>query len=150
MLYVLCRIGQDAYAISSGAVERVLPYAALKALPGSARGLVGLLNYQGVSIPVVDLCLLLAGEPARELANTRLLLCPVEGLRNGRIALLVEHVTEVTQLDDSAFRPGGAFGDECLDGVAASSSGALIQRIEVPRILPSEVLATLDLSFDMA
>lgn len=145
MLYVLCRVGRDAYAISSEAVERVLPFATLRALPGGVRGLAGLLNYQGVSIPVVDLCLLLAGAPAREVAGTRLLLCPVEGLRNGRIALLVEHVSDVLRLTDDDFRPAGASGEECLDGVA-NKSGRLIQRIEVPRILPPEVLASLDLS----
>jgi len=148
MLYVLCRIGQDAYAISSEAVERVLPFATLKTLPGGARGLIGLLNYQGVSIPVVDLCLLLGGAPARELAGTRLLLCPVDGLRNGRIALLVEHVSEVVRLAESDFKHSGAAGDECVDKVA-SSGGRLIQRIEVPAILPAEVLATLDLSLEM-
>jgi chemotaxis-related protein WspB len=147
MLYVLCRIGRDAYAISSGAVERVLPFAAIKALPGGVRGLTGLLNYQGTSIPVVDLCLLLAGTPARELAGTRLLLCPVEGLRNGRIALLVEHVSDVVRLNEEDFRPAGAAGDECLGGVA-NRSGELIQRIEVPQILPAEVLSSLDLSLE--
>lgn len=147
MLYVLCRIGRDAYAISSEAVERVLPFAALKTLPGGVRGLTGLLNYQGISVPVVDLCLLLGGSPAREIAGTRLLLCPVEGLRNGRLALLVEHVSEVVRLTDADFRPAGATGDECLDAVAASG-GHLIQRIEVPRILPPEVLASLDLSLE--
>jgi len=147
MLYVLCRIGRDAYAISSEAVERVLPFASLKNLPGGVRGLTGLLNYQGISVPVVDLCLLLAGSPARELAGTRLLLCPVEGLRNGRIALLVEHVSDVARLTEEDFQPTGAAGDDCLDGVA-SRSGELIQRIEVPRILPPEVLASLDLSLE--
>lgn len=148
MLYVLCRIGQDAYAISSDAVERVLPFATLKALPGGARGLTGLLNYQGVSIPVVDLCLLLGGTPAREIAGTRLLLCPVEGLRNGRIALLVEGISEVVRLADADFKPSGAAGDECVEKVAARG-GRLIQRIEVPAILPAEILATLDLSLEM-
>jgi chemotaxis-related protein WspB len=148
MLYVLCRIGQDAYAISSEAVERVLPFAGLKALPGGARGVVGLLNYQGISVPVVDMCLLLAGVPARETVGTRLLLCPVEGLRNGYIALAVEHVSEVARLDEAAFHPSGAAGDPCV-GQVASSGGKLIQKIHVPAILPPEVLATLDLSLEM-
>ncbi len=148
MLYVLCRIGQDAYAISSDAVERVLPFATLKALPGGARGLTGLLNYQGTSVPVVDLCLLLGGTSAREISGTRLLLCPLEGLRNGRIALLVEHVSEVIRLTEADFKPSGATGDECVEKVA-SNSGRLIQRIEVPAILPAEILATLDLALEM-
>jgi chemotaxis-related protein WspB len=144
MLYVLCRIGRDAYAISCGAVERVLPFAKLKALPGSERGLAGLLNYHGLAVPVVDLCLLLAGAPAREMLDTRILLCPVEGSASGRLGLLVEGVTETRRLEDADLADAGAEGDACLGRVAADGAG-LIQRIEVPGILPPALLAGLGL-----
>lgn len=144
MLHVLCRIGRDAYAISSGAVERILPFAALKQLPGGERGLTGLLNYQGQAVPVVDLCLLLSGRPAREVMNTRILLCPLPESPSGKLGLLVEGVTKTQHLEDADFSPGGAAGDACL-GPVASDRAKLIQRIEVPRILPQGLLASLGL-----
>lgn len=144
MLHVLCRIGEDAYAISSEAVERILPFAALKALPGGERGLTGLLNYHGQAVPVVDLCLLLAGQPAREVMDTRILLCPLKESTSGRLGLLVEGVTKAQNLKAEEFAPAGAQGDECLGEVASRREG-LIQRIEVPSILPAGLLPSLGL-----
>ncbi len=37
MLYVVCRIGGDAYALPARSVDKVLPFAALKPLPGAVR-----------------------------------------------------------------------------------------------------------------
>ncbi len=145
MLHVLCRIGQDAYAIPCKAVEKVLPYASLKSLPGSVRGLAGVLNYQGNPLPVVDLSLFLAGKPSREVMGTRILLCPVPALPSGRLGLLVEEVSEVTNLAEEDFSFAGATGDECLDGVVSVAT-QLIQRIEIPGILPPEVAAGLHLN----
>lgn len=145
MLHVLCRVGQDAYAIPCDAVDRVLPFAQLKALPGAQRGLVGLLDYRGQPYPVIDLSLLLAGQPAREAFGTRILLCPVEGLRAGKIGIVAEGVSEVVDLDEAAFQSAGAQADPAVSGVVPGREG-LIQRIEVPGILPSEILASLDLS----
>lgn len=145
MLHVLCRIGRDSYAISSEAVERVLPFAMLKQLPGSVHGLTGILNYQGLAVPVVDLCQVLSGVAARELMNTRILLCPLQESPSGKLGLLVENVSETAKLEEKDFQPAGAEGSECLDAVAATE-GSFIQRIEVPRILPPGVLKTLGLS----
>lgn len=147
MLYVLCRIGRDAYAISSEAVEHILPFAELTALPGGERGVVGLLNYHGSSVPVVDLCLLFTGTPSKEVMSTRILLCPLEWAPSGKLGLLVEGVTETRRLEESDFMAGGAKGDACLGPVASDRAG-LIQRIEVPGILPPELLASLDLVGD--
>jgi len=147
MLHVLCRIGRDVYAISSEAVERILPYAALKHLPGAEHGLCGLLNFQGRSVPVVDLCRLLAGAPAREVLSTRILLCPLEGSPSGMLGLLVEGVSKAVQLEEKDFQPAGAEAAACLDGVVPSADG-LIQKIEVPQILPPGLLASLGLAVE--
>jgi len=149
MLHVLCRVGGDAYAIPASAVERVIPCAALKGLPGATHGLAGLLNYQGSSVPVVDLSLALTGTPARELLSTRILLCPLEESPTGRLGLLVESVSRTVQLAESDFKPAGASGAEFLDGVAGSGA-ELLQRIEVPRILPDGLLVSLGLSSEWA
>lgn len=149
MLHVLCRIGRDAYAISSATVERILPFAALKNLPGAEHGLTGILNYQGRAVPVVDLCLLLTGSAAREILNTRILLCPFPESSSGRIGLVVEGVTEARKLEDRDFHSAGATGAPCLDDVAATPQG-LIQRIELPGILPVGLLASLGLPAEIS
>lgn len=149
MLHVLCRIGRDAYAISGGIVERILPFAALKSLPGAEHGLIGILNYQGRAVPVVDLCLLLTGESAREILNTRILLCPFAESSSGRIGLVVEGVSEARKLEERDFHSAGATGAPCLDAVTSTPEG-LIQRIELPGILPAGLLASLGLPAEVA
>lgn len=145
MLHVLCRVGQDAYAIPCDTVDMVLPFAQLKVLPGAERGLAGVLDYRGQPIPVVDLSLLLAGQRAREAFGTRIILCAVEGLRSGKIGLIAEGVSEVADFEERDFQSAGAQGDPAVSKVA-SLRGGLIQRIEVPGILPPEILASLDLA----
>jgi chemotaxis-related protein WspB len=149
MLHVLCRIGPDAYAITSEAVERIVPFATLKQLPGAPQGIAGLLNLEGRTVPVVDLCLLLTGVPAPEMLGTRILLCPVEESPSGRIGLLVEGVFRTMDLEEADFQPAGAQAAPCLDGVK-SFEGGFLQRIEVPRILPAGILASLGLPAEFA
>lgn len=151
MLHVLCRIGHDPYAISCGVIERVVPYASLKALPGAPRGIVGLLNYRGRAVPVVDLNLALTDEPARELLGTRIILCPFESSPSGLLGLLAEHVTHARDLREGDFDPTGVKADSCLEDVAVAGR-QFIQRIEIPGILPPGVLEGLGIApeFDEA
>lgn len=143
MLYVVCRYGDDAYALPAGAVDRVLPFAALKPLPGAARGLAGVLNYQGQPVPVVDLGLLFQDAPVPEVFGARIVLCHVPGLRSGRLGILAERVDGVLALPEESFVPAGASADPAL-GDVSPTAGSFIHRIELPSVLPDDVLASLD------
>lgn len=143
MLYVVCRIGDDAYALPATAVDKVLPYAVLKPLPGAVRGLVGVLNYQGQSVPVVDLGLLFQGVHTPEAFGSRIILCQVPGLRSGRVGILVGCVDGVSAIAEGSFISPGATADPCL-GDVSPVAGSFIQRIELPSVLPDNVLESLD------
>lgn len=149
MLYVLCRIGRDAYAISSEIVVRVLPFVALKALPGAPPGVAGLLNYRGVNVPVVDLPFVLTGEPAREVLSTRILLCSSQESSSRLIGVILEGVSSATRLAEEDFQRAGATGAGCLREVAQSPEG-LVQRISIPEIFPPGVIASLGLEAEFA
>ncbi|HRJ72375.1 MAG TPA: chemotaxis protein CheW [Terrimicrobiaceae bacterium] len=144
MLHVLCRIGRDAYAIPGTAVERILPFAALKELPGAEHGLAGLLNYRSEAVPVADLCLILTGTRARELISTRIFLCPLAESPSGWLGLLAEGVTKTQDFSPESFQAAGVAGRSCLEGVAPSLGG-LVQRIAIRKVLPDGLLAALDL-----
>jgi chemotaxis signal transduction protein len=51
---LLVRVGQRQFGLPLGVVERVLPMAAVVALPDAGQGLVGMLNLHGEIMPVVD------------------------------------------------------------------------------------------------
>lgn len=143
MLHVLCRIGRDEYAIAAESIERVLPYAALKAVPGAPTGIAGLLNYRGLAVPVVDLSAALTGMPSPLLLTTRILLCPLMEAASGRIGLIAEDVSRTERLGSS--QPAGAGGAACLKEICLAN-GSLVQKLEVPAILPEGLLASLNLS----
>lgn len=143
MLHVLCRIGRDEYAIAAGSIERVLPYAALKAVPGAPAGIAGLLNYRGSAVPVVDLSAALTGTPAAFLLTTRILLCPLAESASGRIGLIAENVYRTEDLGSS--QSAGANGAPCLREICLAN-GSLVQKLEIPAILPEGLLASLDLA----
>jgi chemotaxis-related protein WspB len=143
MLHVLCRIGRDDYAIAAESIERVLPYAALKAVPGAPAGIAGLLNYHGLAVPVVDLSAALIGTPAALVLTTRILLCPLEESASGRIGLIAENVSRTEQLATSL--PAGVTGAACLNEICLAD-GSLVQKLAVPAILPEGLLASLNLS----
>ncbi|CAN5317277.1 chemotaxis protein CheW [soil metagenome] len=145
MLYVLCRIGRDAYAIPSDIVVRILPFVALKVLPGAPIGLAGLLNYQGSSVPVIDLPLVLTGEPARAVLSTRIILCSSDESSSKLVGVILEEVSRTAQLEEKDFHTPGATGAPCLREVNSTPEG-LIQRIDIPGIFPPGLIASLDLS----
>jgi chemotaxis signal transduction protein len=53
-LLLIVRVGGQAFAVPAAAVERILPMAALTALPDAPAGVAGLLNVHGDILPVVD------------------------------------------------------------------------------------------------
>src|SRR5690349_14780613 len=85
--------GQD-FAFNIFQVERILRYEAPAPLPKAPDFLEGVLRYQGVAIPLVDLRKRL-GAPAPLREETRTVILEWEG---GRIGIVVDAVTEVLQV----------------------------------------------------
>ena len=74
MVYLLIQIGKDRYALEAAALVVVLPRVRLKQIPQAVAGVVGVFNYHGQPVPVVDLSAMALGVPSEESLSTRLLL----------------------------------------------------------------------------
>jgi chemotaxis-related protein WspB len=144
MLYLLCRIGADRYALAASLIVQVLPVLHLKQLPGAPTGVAGLCNVHGRLVPVVDLPLLATGRPASARWGTRLLLVPVAGDVERMLGLLVEEATELRRLDDAAFADSGVRHDGApWLGPVATVDGGMVQRVEPAALLPPAILDAL-------
>lgn len=77
-------------------VEQVLPCQPWRALPLAPEGVVGMVEYRGALLPVVDMRLLLAGTPCEVRGATRLIVVSPVGYR---FALLAERVLDVLPLN---------------------------------------------------
>lgn len=112
------------YALPLSAVERILPMAAVAALPQAPPIALGAINLGGEVIPVLDLRRRL-GLPPRELSLAARLM--VASTRRRRLALTVDDVQGVREVAPGSVTPPGAVlpGLRNLAGIVALTEGLL-------------------------
>lgn len=146
MLFLLFQIGNDRYALEVSKVVEVLPQVHWKTIPQSPPGVAGVFNYHGSPTPLIDLVELATGIPTPPLMSTRIILVnylpeTAEGAGEAyRLGLLAEQVTTTLRCPETEFVDSGVAIDAApyLGPVRADASG-IIQRVEINRLLSSEV-----------
>ncbi|HEY0792663.1 MAG TPA: chemotaxis protein CheW [Chthoniobacterales bacterium] len=137
MLFILFQLGPARYAIPANRIVEVLPRLKLNGLWQVPAGISGLFNYRGAVVPVVDLSLMIRGEPAARRLSTRIILVEAtQGERKRLLGLMAEHVTETMQFNAGAFSETGVASDgaPCL-GRMANHEGNFIQRVAIEQLL---------------
>ncbi len=141
MLFLLFHLGSERYALPASDVVEVLPLVALKHLPHAPRGVVGLLNYRGQPVPVLDLSLLALGQPAVQRVSTRILITGAKPPEGGAaptrdlLGVLVERATEAFNKDTADFRPAGLVSPVApYFGSVAPDARGFIQRVELDEL----------------
>lgn len=141
-LFVEFQIGEDGYLLDTAEVAQILPLVDIKRIPHAPKGVAGVFNYHGVSVPVIDLNELAAGVPAKRHFSTRLVLVhyPDRTDRQQLLGLIAVKVTQTVQHAAAEFSAAGVasnaapyLGSVCAAGVR------LLQRVEVAKLLPPEV-----------
>ena len=150
MLFVQFTLGSDRYLLDSAQVERMLPLAPLKALPGAPAWVAGVLDYEGASVPVVDIAALALARPSQERLSTRLALVVYPrrdddgAITRHRLGLLLEQATRTVTFDPASF--GGAGIDtphaRYLGPLTRDDAG-LLQWVRIEHLLPDDVQALL-------
>jgi chemotaxis signal transduction protein len=106
---LLLRLGQARYGLAIAEVREVGVMQALEKVVGAPPHLLGLLNRQGQPLPLLDLRRILGAEPPPPRLDD---LFVVVQRDNVLLALLVDEVLGVAEMDASDFRPlvhGGPF-----------------------------------------
>lgn len=110
MLMLVFYIGEERYAFPSDQVVEIVPKILLRKIPHAPPYVVGMLNFRGVPVPVVDLCLILQGRAAENRMHTRLVVlnCPMtDGQESVLVGILVERLTETAYHDAKDFVDAG-------------------------------------------
>jgi chemotaxis-related protein WspB len=149
MKVLVFHIGRERYALPLTAVQRVLPVARLKALPGAPDYVPGLLDLHGEAVPVVDLSRLAGTPPSAVRYDTRILLVDVPaGGQIRRLGLKAERVAGVAAIE-GGLREAGVAAAPWLGPVAAggadgeAGASGMLQLIAPERLLAPEVAARL-------
>jgi chemotaxis-related protein WspB len=146
MMLLLFVIGKDSYGLDATKVVEVIPYVALKEIPRAPGYVAGLLNYRGKSVPVVDLTALMTGNNSRAWLSSRIMLVNYHSDSNEKrlLALLAERISTTIKLPESAFSPAGvSMGETEFLGDVAVNHGNIIQRIDIGKLLPTQVRSML-------
>lgn len=114
MLFLYCEVEGQRYAIPAHRIVEVLPLVSVRAFPQMRRGVVGVIQYRGESVMVIDFSLLVSGRPSNAFLSTRIVIATIHKTDGSTssdpvIGLIVERATRILPQDPKAF--------SLLDGV---------------------------------
>jgi len=144
MKTLIFHIGADRYGLRLRDVVRVLPLLELKQLPQAPASVAGLMDFQGRSVPVIDLCRMSGVAPALDQYDTRIVLADYRAPdgESHLLALLAERVLGVQDVSDAALSDSGVQAAPFLGQVASDRHG-IVQLVELNQLLPESLRAIL-------
>jgi len=139
MLFMKFKINGNSYLLTARDIIEVVPYANLQKIPKAPAYLAGLMNYRGGTVPVVDICLLMCDKPSQNNLSSRIAMVDYRD-NDGQtvcIGLLIEHLTETVEYNESDFSESGVKLDESpyLDKVVIDDNH-IIQLINIHELIP--------------
>src|SRR5579883_332383 len=109
MLYLMFQLGQDRYALHTRQVVEVLPMVRVKEIPQAEEGVVGVFDYRGTPVPLLDLSTLAFKKASRARMSTRIILIDYEAESGQKhlLGLLAEKATETLRRSEEEFVASG-------------------------------------------
>jgi chemotaxis-related protein WspB len=145
-LYLMFHIGEERYALEAMEIAEILPRLQLKSVARAPHWVAGILAYRGAMVPVIDLCALTFGQPAKVRTSTRLVLVNyrVDTAAPQLLGLILEQATDTLRCSPREFKAYGLDNPDAryLGPVREDESG-LLQLIHVQDLLSDEVRALL-------
>ena len=129
MLFLHFQVGDDAFALAADRIVEVLPLVELNKERHVPDSVAGSFDYRGRFIPVIDLCALELGRPARRRRSTRIIVARLPDDQNTMIGLIAESATETLRCDPADFAP------------FALGPRGLVQRVKLDSLLPAALRA---------
>ncbi len=142
MLFLLFKLGESRYALATHEVVEIVPGIRLTKLPTAPDYVVGLFNYRGSSVPVIDVSCLLLKKNSTPRLSTRVVLVKVRNAAGSEraLGLLVEQATETVKIDEKKFIDAGIQTPEalCLGPVFPDTEGL------ITRLTPQVIVERMD------
>ena len=146
MLLLLFEIGTGRYALDANSILEVAPLVQCKKIAATPDYVVGLMNYRGQGIPVLDLNQLFDSVPSADMLSTRIILIsyPVKDGVHKPLALIASNVTETADIKLMKPPVTGVFMEKSLykDGILPETN-AMIQWFDIDKMLPAKEIVPL-------
>lgn len=137
MLMLVFYVGKNLYAIESSRVVEVIPRVSYREVHHVPDHVVGVFNYRGSIVPVIDLCRLIRGTPSKGYLSTRVMMVNYQRPDHTLcyIGLMAERVIETLDKPEAEFRDAGIQANAApyLGGIITDKKG-MIQRIRLEQL----------------
>ena len=127
MLFLHFQLGDAGFALAADRVVEILPLVALEKERRAPQAIAGSFNYRGRFTPVVDLCALELGRPARQRLSTRIIMVRLPEDEQLMMGLIAESTTETLRCDPADFAP------------FAPGPRGLVQRVDLEQLVPARL-----------
>lgn len=138
MLYLRFNLDNEEYALDTRHIIEITPLVDLKPVPKSEDFIVGIMNYRGTPIPVIDLTRILLGREFARNMSTRII---ITNTGNGKmVGLIIEHIEGMIKKPETDFvNPNTASGTASYLGNIAIDNKTMIQTIQVDELLNNKM-----------
>lgn len=138
-LYIQFIVTGNRFVLPASDVVGIVPLADLHDIPQAPEYVAGILNYHGISVPVIDLTKLMTGVATEYILSARIVLLKIDiaGKKSSTVGLLAEKVTEVMRLREKEFKESGVKNSSTkyLGDVITDNFG-ILQRLNINELLP--------------
>jgi len=142
MLFMQFTIDKNRYLLEARDIIEIVPFAYLKKIPKAPPYVAGLLNYRGVSAPVIDICYLMSDKSSEQKLSTRIAMVDYKNDKgkSAYVGLLIEHLTETVRFNESDFSDSGvSLKDNPYLGKVIIDNNSIIQLVNISKIIPEEI-----------
>jgi chemotaxis-related protein WspB len=137
MLMLVFNIADNLYAIDSARVVEVIPRISYRAVHHVPAHIVGVFNYRGAIVPVIDLCKLIRGQSSRDFLSTRVMMVGNQQPDGSHryIGLMAERVIETLNVQPNDFKQTGVHSDHAAYlGRIITEKRGMIQQITLEEL----------------
>jgi len=142
MLFLLFQIKDERYCLEASRIVEIAPMVIFRSIPHTPQYVAGVFSYRGTVVPVIDLSLLLHGQPCRPLLSTRIILVDYVASDGSHhvLGLLAERVTETISCGEEDFRSPGIESEDLpfLRDMVLTADG-MVQRVGLEELLPESL-----------
>lgn len=131
----------DRYLIPIDDVLEVTPYVHSRPMPRSPGYVVGIIDYRGEALPLIDVSYLLSEQTSKDALSSRILIGVIKDLEGNKVtvAWLFEGMTETIRIDESLFEAAPVhLSDSAYLGDVVTDENGVMQRILLQKILPEQ------------
>jgi len=140
-------MGKYKYGISTDDILEIIPMVETRELPKTPDYILGIFDYHGHVVPLIDLCKMTTGEFAKRVLSTRIIIAKLKDphKKNDMIGLLAEKMTDNLEVDPKDFEdPGVAASKDALYlGSIVKVDNDYIQYVDIHSLLSEETRRSL-------